>query len=277
MITHPTQLIPAYAKKASEEQKELAKRILLIGRSGHGKSTAACAGVKGPVIIADAENNVPPELHSRNDVYILPLHDQDWVKKTFNGCTNAWLALMRFIDFGGDGRKLTSECTLVIDSLSAFSDILAADLEARKPVGQSGEADGYWYWREWAKNLSDLCGRIKRLQCNVVLTTHEHETIDVETGKVTAVRWWLPGQQYTPRIPQNFTEVYRQIRKLKAPVLAAVAGKPAPVPAAAAPTTVSYEYVWQVNATAQFPAAKTTMKTKELEVPATWASFDTYK
>lgn len=257
-IQHPSQLIPAYARKATEEKEEVLKRILLIGRSGHGKTTSSCLGTKN-IMIADAENNIPPELLAREDIYILPFHDPDWIKKAFPGSANAWDAMMRYIEFDGDGRKLTQDWTLVLDSLSAFSDILEAKLTPLIPKGQSDKENGFWFWKEWAKNLADFCGRIKRLQCNVVLTTHEHELIEVDTGKVLAVRWWLPGQQFTPRIPQFFTDVFRQIRKLK--------------PGAAGVTSVNYEYVWQINATTQFPSAKTTIKSKLLEVPATWESF----
>ena len=253
---HPAQaIIPFGQSKVSTESSKI-KRIFIVGQSGHGKSTSAFKDPPGSCVYVDGENNAPPEFSTRSDILYLPFHDLAWVKKNFSAAPTVTHALMAFLDFEGPARKLPPETVLLIDSLSWIADELNNRLNVSKPKSSTtGNDDGYWYWKEWAQYWSDLCSRIKRLPCNVVLTAHEHELLDTDTGKLLGYRWRLPGKQYSMRIPQFFTDVFRQIRRQKGD---------------------AYEYVWQIMGTSQFPAAKTTMHVSKPEVPATWKSFEDY-
>ena len=254
--THPAQSIIPFGQNKVPVENEHIKRILLIGQSGHGKTTSAMKDFKGKIVYADGENNVPPEFSSREDILYLPFHDTSWVKKNFPAAPNVTKAFLGFLDFSGPVRQLTSEYLFVTDSLSWLADELNVYLTSITPKSKNtGEDNGHWYWREWAQYWSDLCSRIKRLQCSFVLTAHEHELLETDTGKLQGYRWWLPGKQFTPRLPQFFTDVFRQIRRQKGD---------------------AYEYVWQIMGTSQFPAAKTTMRVSKPEVPATWKSFEDY-
>ncbi len=155
--------------------------------------------------------------------------------------------------------KMTAEQTLVIDSLSTLADAVATDLDQRTPINKSGEKDGFWFWKQWSVWFCDFCTKITELQCNVVLTCHEQEIRDSETGRVLGYKWILKGQDFSPRLSQFFTDVFRQTVDMKQ-----IAGeKP----------KVEKTFKWQVNPDTLFPLCCTRIQTNEKYLPANYTSF----
>ena len=142
---HPAQAIIPFGQNKVPVENEHIKRILLIGQSGHGKTTSAMKDFKGKIVYADGENNVPPEFSSREDILYLPFHDTSWVKKNFPAAPNVTKAFLGFLDFSGPVRQLTSEYLFVTDSLSWLADELNVYLTSITPKSKNtGEDNGHW-------------------------------------------------------------------------------------------------------------------------------------
>ena len=259
----PTLHIPDYIKEftAKREVDPANKRVLLIGLSGAGKSYSVEMTAPNPLVL-DVDNNLPPEVIGK--VHILPLYNREWVKATLK-VGDIPEGVMRFVL--NEATKMSPSQTLVIDTLSAVCDELRRTLEPRAPKGKDGNPDGFWFWREWAKWLCDFCTSLKRLSCNVVLIAHETEMREVDSGRLVGYRWWLPGQEFSPRLPSFFTDVFRQTKIVLSSKGVKLVGE------LDGKTEVRSEYWWQCQPTQAFPAAKTTIRTTQLMVPATWESF----
>jgi hypothetical protein len=259
----PTLHIPDYVRSYTAQAKIESpnKRLLLIGLSGAGKSYSTEMTAPNPVVL-DVDNNLPPETAGR--ISIVPMCDREWIKASMR-VANVPEGIMHFIL--NEAKKMTLQQTLVIDTLSTVCDELRRVLEPRMPKGKDGNPDGFWFWREWAKWLCDFCSALKMLKCNVVLIAHETEMRETDTGKMLGYLWWLPGQEFSPRLPSFFTDVFRQVKITQSATGMKLVGE------MDGKTQVKIEYLWQVHPTQAFPAAKTTIKTNQLMVPATWDSF----
>ena len=261
--------LPTYASPVSAQESPQI-RLLLIGPPKSGKTFAA-ATFPNPLFVDFDDSLTSKELRTKYSLHSLDFCDPAWIKEHFSkrvivtASGTRIKAASAFVDFlnSPDIEKMTYEQTLVIDSLSTLGDAVRAELEASQPTSKSGEPDTFWFWREWAAWFRDLCTRLKQLSTHVVVIAHENEIRDSETGKVTAFKLALPGQEMTPRLPQFFTDIYRQTKE--------VTVKPGAASDKAA-TSVEEKYLWQVKTSPQF-MCNTRMKTDKMYVPAHYDSI----
>jgi len=242
---------PPNTQLSSEIKSSKQRRLLLMGPPKWGKTWAALT-FPNPIVI-DFDRGLT---EIKTPVPALPFWDDEWCKKTFASQTKKMNMLTAWLKT--EGMKLGEDQTLVFDSLSTISDVLAIELEAATPTNKAGEKDGFWFWKEWSNYLRSLHVLINSLKCNVVMCCHEQEIRDSETGRVTAYKWLLKGQDFSARLGQYYTDVFRQTKLSKEN---------------AQDKTVSCEYVWQVQPDNMFQLCCTRIQTNKKFVPATFASF----
>ena len=244
--------IPAYIKKSTDENPQI--RLLLVGPAKWGKTFSA-ATFPNPVFL-DFDNGLTnPELRAKNIPHI-PFYDSAFVKEHLKepDPTRRAEALANFLR--NEGMKMTVDQTLVIDSLSTLCDALTDGLDKRTPVGKTGEKDGFWFWKQWSEWLRGFCTLLTSLKCNVVVIAHEQELRDSETGRLLGYKWLLKGQDFSPRLSQFFTDVFRQVREAKES-----GGK------------IIEEYKWQVKPSPTVSYTATRMNVDTLYIPANYAEL----
>lgn len=229
-------------------------RLFLIGPPKSGKTFAA-ATFPNPFFLDFDSGLTSKELRERNLPH-MPFYDTKFVKEVLKQ-QNKMNGLNWFLQ--NEAGKFTNEQTLVLDSISTIGDAVTEELDRVTPIGKTGEKDGFWFWKSWALWWQGLCTKLIDLKCNVVVIAHEQEIRDSETGKVLSYMWMLKGKDFSPRMGQFFTDVFRQTKKSSES-----GGK------------VTVEYLWQVHPTAQFQTACTRMKIDTLTVPATYESIKKY-
>jgi hypothetical protein len=256
-----------YAKESPSEQAELT-RLLLVGPAGWGKSTSS-ATFPQPVWV-DVDNNVPPEIKPKLK-HVIPLWNRDFLtNNAFGGITPEVLVqypLNFFPRILSDARDLTAEYTLVVDNLSAISELLAtmiSNLHAK-----AIEKNSYHFWNVWAAWLNSLFIGLKSLKCHVILIAHEDEIRDNETNRVLNRRWLLDGKKFTPKMGSYFNNIFRQTRIEEKASQFAVQRSYENMNSA----VTTLKYMWQVLPDQEFDVARTTIKTNKLFVPAMYQSF----
>lgn len=254
MSTSPIYTPTAFCTTQDNSESSGQVRLLLMGPPKWGKTWSALTFPNPVVLDFDRGLTNPPA----NTIYI-PFWNKDFVKtqlKQVAGCPIT--ALTQWLNT--EAEKLSEDQTLFIDSLSTLADSLTDVLDKRTPVSKNGEKDGFWFWKEWSVWLRNFCVKLQQLRCNVVVTCHEEEIRDSETGRVLSYKWMLKGKDFSARLSQYFTDVFRQTR--------------IGVESAAGPDkTVKYNYYWQVAADSTFPLCCTRIKTSKKMLPATYSSF----
>jgi len=259
--------IPSYAETITADESPQI-RLLLVGPPKSGKTWSA-ATFPNP-IFADFDNGLTSRELREKGIRSLPFYDTDWITNHFpkrvqkSALGTKVQAASAFVEFlnSPDLAKMTLEQTLVVDSLSTLADAVRDELEPATPVGKNGEKDTFWFWREWSTWFRSLCTKFKSLNCHVILIAHEQEIRDAETGRVNAFKFALQGQEFSPRLPQFFTDIYRQTKD----------SKDKPGSQDKSTKQVEEVYLWQVKTSPQF-MCNTRMKTTQQFVPATYASI----
>jgi len=255
-------------KHASTEVSSSSKqiRLLLMGIPGSGKTYSTVTTFPNPVVL-NVDNNCDNKDIIALKPVMVPFYKPEVRKAISPGTdkkdrTNMADALTTWIHT--EAVQLTSEQTLIIDSLSTIADGVSTDMWKITPSGKSGAPDVFWFYDKWAEWWCGLCTILKDLLvCNLVVIMHEKELRDKETGRVLKYDWILEGNKFSPRMGQFFTDVFR------ASVLTKESGgtdKP----------QVERVFRWQVMPDDKFPQCKTRINTKEKFVPATYKSFKEY-
>jgi hypothetical protein len=203
--------LPTFIKKSTEANPQI--RLLLVGPPKWGKTYSA-ATFPNPIFL-DFDNGLTnPGLRNKNIAHI-PFYDAAFIKEHLKepDMSRKANALTNFLR--NEATKMTDEQTLVVDSLSTLCDALTEELDKRTPVGKNGEKDGFWFWKQWSEWLRGFCTLLTTLKCNVVVIAHEQELRDAETGRLLGYKWLLKGQDFSPRLSQFFTDVFRQVREAK--------------------------------------------------------------
>lgn len=264
---------PSYAKPL-ELKTTLPIRLLLVGIPGSGKTYSTASTFPNPIVF-DVDNglqskdiralNVPsismwnPALRAEMQASLKPTSVPKHYSKFINLPGMAGL-MIKFMLV--EGPKFTPDQTIIFDSISTISDAVEADLWEITPLGKDKQPDGFWFWDAWADWWCQFSTLVTELKCNVVVTAHEAEVRDSETGRVLAYKWMLAGQKFSPRLSQFFTDTFRQLCEVKEDI---------------ATKKVTKTYSWQVLPSPQFPYCKTRMGVNSMSVPATYKSFDLYK
>jgi len=255
-------------KHASTEVSSSSKqiRLLLMGIPGSGKTYSTVTTFPNPVVL-NVDNNCDNRDILALKPIIIPFYKPEVRQAVSPGTFKKGKPCMAdsiSIWLNTEGSQLTSEQTLIIDSVSTIADGVSEDLWATVPIGKDGEPNGFVYYDLWADWWCGFCTILKdKLQCNVVMIMHEEEIRDKETGRVLKYEWLLEGKKFSPRMGQFFTDVFR------ASVLTKESGgteKP----------QVERVFRWQVMPDDKFPQCKTRLNTKEKFVPATYKSFKEY-
>lgn len=261
--------LPPYIIRTSSNEVPPQIRLLLVGPPKSGKTYAA-SSFPNPLFVDFDNGLTSTELRAKN-LATLPFYDEAWLRKQYPVLhANAKLPVRpasSFVTFLNSPELLSMsiEDTLVLDSLSTMSDAVKTELTPLIPVSKkTGEDDGYWFWKQWSNWFCSLCTKIRSLNCNVVLTAHEQEIRDSETGRVLAYKFMLQGQEFSPRLPQFFTDIYRQTKDTKQ--------LPGPAGDKLA-ARVSENYLWQIKSSPQF-LCETRMRTDKQFVPANFTSLN---
>lgn len=259
--------LPIYAVPTSTEVDPQV-RLMLVGPPKSGKTYAATT-FPNPLIV-DFDNGLTSAELRAKKLATLPFYDEAWLRTQYKqlhpSATSPLKPASAFVTFLNSRELMAMDLgdTLVLDSLSTLSDAVKFELTPQIPVGKDGKDDGYWYWRNWSNWFAALCTKIKSLRCNVVLIAHEQEIRDSETGRVNAFKYILQGQEFSPRLPQFFTDIYRQTKEVKEVPGTAAGDKLA--------KRVTETYLWQIKSSPQF-MCETRMKTDRQFVPANYSSF----
>lgn len=256
--------LPSYAIKTSTEVDPQI-RLLLVGPPKSGKTFSA-ATFPNPLFV-DFDNGLTSKDLREKQMAQLPFYSEEFLRKQYPKLNvgNMLRPASSFVEFlnSTEIRQMTVSDTLVIDSLSTLSDAVKAELTPNIPKNKDGTPDNFWFWREWSAWFCALCTKLKSFKCHVVLIAHEQEIRDSETGRVTSYKFCLQGQEFSPRLPQFFTDIYRQTKESKP-----VAGQVDKLK-----MTAEESYLWQVKTTPQFLACSR-MSTKNLYMPANFSSFN---
>lgn len=253
--------MPEGTVNTSQTRASRTKRLLLVGAAGSGKSWSAVT-FPNPFIL-DYDNNLQHDYFRDLAMPTIPCYDvsatreikikerkvidpREWIIQ--------WLAV--------EGKKFSEQQTIILDSLTGLSDIVRILYEKEVPTSKSGHDDKYWFWRMWAAYFRELFSAVRDLPCNVVVIMHENEMRDSETNRVTSVKPLIQGQEFSPRIPSFFTDVYRQIAIPKENLMQLKPGMKSAI-----------TYWWQIKSDRKFDAARTTIITDNVLVPATYKSF----
>lgn len=256
---HPSDFIHEVAAQRAEllrkEAADPRRRILAIGIPGSGKTYSICTTMP-KVIVLDYDNQLD-DVDVRAKVFAhYPMYDADWVKTQLKIVGNPLEILEKVVNALRPG--LTPQHTLFTDSMSTFADALKENLEARS-LAQPVSDRSFWFWREWSKAWRSLCTLLKSLPCNVAMSAHESEIRDDETGRLQKYGWILQGKEFTPRIPQFFTDVVRQVHNVAAdPKTGAITKE---------------EWLWQIKPTADAPHIKSRCRSNSLFIPARWSEL----
>lgn len=183
----------------------------------------------------------------------MPMYDKKFVTEQMKQ-QNSVNALTWFLT--NDAAKLTNQQTIILDSVSTIGDAVMAQLEKMAPVGKTGEKDGFWIWKMWAEWWRTMVTQLTTLSCHVVVCAHEVEHRDAETGRLLGYKWLMKGQDFSPRMAQFFTDVFRQTKK-----------------STEANGKVKEEYMWQVKADNLFPFACSRMSIEDKLIPANFAEL----
>lgn len=249
---HPLDFLPqvaqARAKLLAVEQARPQRRLLLIGLPGSGKTYSTITTCPN-VVVLDFDNQLDhPDVRQAVRA-VFPLWDEAWMKtelKLAQPTIDARLLAVveQYV------AKMPPDTTVVVDAISTIADAVKDSLTARAPKG-----DSYWYWREWSNFWRRFITALKNVQCHVVVLAHETQARDSETGRILNYGWLLQGQEFSPRLPQFFTDVCRQIRD-----------------STVDPQTgrVTNKYQWQIGYTKEFDVAKSRCTAGTLYIPADW-------
>ena len=253
--------MPEGITRTSQTKASNTKRVLLVGAAGSGKSWSAVT-FPNPFIL-DYDNNLQHS-HFRNlDIPTIPCYNTRTTSEIKIGPRKYVDAREWIIQWlAQEGNKFTERQTIILDSLTGLSDIVRIAYEKEIPTSKSGADDKFWFWRMWAAYFRELFSALRDLPCNVVVIMHENEMRDAETNRVASVKPLLQGQEFSPRIPSFFTDVYRQ---LAIPKESNIQLKPG--------TKSAMQYWWQIKSDRKFDAARTTIVTDDMLVPATYESF----
>ena len=283
MSTEIDTLVAKYKAQAIKQNKEtdLYRRILLVGDSGAGKTYSSITTIPPeiPIILADVDDGlagVPPRdslirfdfsnLDSARTLVQSVLEKGDNIRCVFD-CVRVFITrMLKSIvnDFKGN-------CIFMMDSVSTLGDTLMETLESDPQT----ITNKFYLWGEWASEWRDLSTAIKMLRCNVIVTAHEqpeYETVNNQQRLVQYI-WYLPGNAFSPRFAQFFTDALLQRREVKLVTVnsdklafpdATLSGK---VP------EVEYKYFWQLQPEKMRPWIKTRSTCRNLWIPAGWQSL----
>jgi len=261
VITHPSDYIPEIARQRAallkQEADDPRRRLMIFGISGCGKTYSTVTTAPLPVVI-DYDNQLDDERVIAKLAGHYPMWDDKFVKEQLKITGTPLQRLIAVIDILAP--VLTVNHTLIFDSASTFADLMKENLEARV-LTEAKTKDGvnsYWLWAEWSKCWRTLCSRIKNLRCNAILIMHEAEMRDEATGRLEKYGWLLQGKEFTPRIPQFFTDVVRMTHTVKPSAKGGIEEE---------------KWLWQIKPTPDFPAAKSRCKQQLIHIPAGWAEL----
>jgi hypothetical protein len=190
---------------ASDSSKQQI-RLGIQGYPGSGKTVSSSTF---PNAIYANFNRGLGILEGQSDIIEIPFYKMA-SRKTMKDYYTAWL--------DKEGIKLTSEQTLVEDSLSDLSVYYHQwfkDNESTVAVGKNGRYNDYAEWQEKVKWFEELGNIHLGLKCNVILVCHESERADkpttvgqpgTYTGKIRPLITGATGDT----IVKDYTDWFRQ-------------------------------------------------------------------
>ena len=256
-VSSPLDLIPLIARQHAEalkaERDKPQRRVMIIGSSGSGK-TRSSSTAPNPVY-DDYDNQLNDIVVRQKLVAIFPMYDMTRIKDDYGLLGAPQERLQKHLAMHVS--KFTTDHTYILDSGSQFGDMVKANLDDKY---KSKDGDGsFVYWATWASVWRDLCKALRDLSCNVIVTFHENEIRNEETNRLEKYGWMMQGKEFTPRIPQYFTDVVRQIHEVEVDKQTG--------------TLKAERWLWQIKPTPEFPIAKSRCTTKAITIPATWSEL----
>lgn len=256
-VSSPLDLIPLVAREHAAaikaERDKPQRRLMIVGTSGSGK-TYSTATAPLPIYL-DYDNQLNDIVVRQKLVAIFPMFDTEFTKTKLGLVGAPQERLIKLIEtkFG----EFTPQHTIILDSASQYGDLVKANLTEKF---KSKDGDGsFQLWATWADVWRDLCKKIRDLGCNVIMTFHENELRNEETNRLEKYGWMMQGKEFTPRIPQYFTDVVRQIHEVEVDKQTGA--------------LKAERWLWQIKPTPEFPIAKSRCTTKAITIPATWSEL----
>lgn len=205
--------------KLSDLNPSLQIKVCIYGHSGAGK-TCFASSFPGPIWVADFDGKISSAaayLRSKNPKQLDSIDYEDFTYSPSSG------GLRVFQKFSKCLNSIEAACaegkmkykTVVLDSLTTFSDALMQDILAENPGGKR-PAPGVPALQDYLifnNYLKPILSRLLALPCNLVVVGHIAMDKDELTGEIhhkLALSGKLPEL-----IPVLFQEVYRAFTEVK--------------------------------------------------------------
>lgn len=226
-------------------------RLGLQGSPGTGKTTGALT-FPNPLILA-----LEPGYKNwvGQDIPMVPFWDQDWVKEYEKGkfkqakegklFDNVRDALIYFLK--NECLKMKHGQTLVFDSWSAFQTYESYQTDLDPHATRAGKVDDFYPYQKKIEYATEVMTLLCSMKCHVVVTFHESQIRDTETGRLLDQVAPLMQGKFVAEIKRFFPDYYRCIAEDKKDP----AGK-----------VISTDYKWQVRTDSKF-VAKSTLNVPE--------------
>jgi len=221
-------------------------RVLILGDPGEGKTTSALS-FPNPLVI-DFDNQLAKfrESHEFNS---LPFHDVEWVEANFK-TRNRPQALLTFLKT--DGKKLATEQTVILDSLSILNDHVQKWLWDSCPMSKQDktEKDGFAYWDSILDYYVELHNALIVMPCNIAVCAHLKPVYHKTNSMITGYKPVVEGS-FSQRIGSYYTDVVRCCVKAKLG------------PEVKDNRTMNVQYLWQIHSD-EYVQCKSSRKDKSL-------------
>lgn len=238
-------------------------RIILgiMGGSGTGKTTAALT-FPNPVVI-DIDNNLIAH-KKREDIQVLPFWDYDWIYSwnkynknevpyPIRDAVPEWLKT--------EGRKLTSDQTLILDSWTSYQDAFdkqsAPEIEPVYTKGTTSIND-FAFWDKKIDFSLEVILALKALKCHVVVTFHEQDKVTEVNTKLLMKTEPLMQGKFPKKLGLYFTDFFQAVVEDEMKD-----GK----------ATGKSTYLWRTHSTPQVSCLKTRMFDCAPLIPAHYSSL----
>jgi hypothetical protein len=223
-----------------KDQKTPQFRIGLQGPPGTGKTTSALTFPNPLVLNYDAGLVA----WVGKDLPEVPFYDEEYVSKELkcppskpNARANRKEALLKWLR--EHGLKMREGQTAVFDSWSSIQDAFDEEQALHPKVTKTGEIDSYDFWGKKVDYSQEVMNLICSMKCNVVVTFHEIQTRDPQSGKLLDKTAPLMQGKFVAELKRFFNGFFRMITEEKKNNKGQVIG---------------CEYYWQVKSDNNFDA-----------------------
>lgn len=193
------------------------KRILVLGDPGTGKTRFALSAPNP--FVADFDNQLSKFKKDDTDfgrdlpaeIPSYPFYDPDAINKIL-GSSIRPVALLTFLK--NDGKKLASNQTLIIDSLTTLNDSVHTHFWNVTPQNKDKEKDGFAFWDLVKDYYTDLHIALLTLKCHVIVCAHLKPIYSKSGAAIVGYKPLIEGS-FNQRMGIYYTDVVCTVVKAK--------------------------------------------------------------